>query len=225
MEYAWLTLEGCGDQETGFFVDENDRILYWPEEEAPGFVVNLETAEILCNLQFTWGKWGGMALGVGIAICIVLLFFSGSYYSLVDRYFSEDVWPIASVCVFFYLWVLLVFIFVPYFKRKATNRVLEVLRDSEQLEEVSPKPQFLKPSATDGRIFIWFGVPCFGLLGIAGIFGAFYQYEMIGDRLVFMPICLLMIIGAGFMLWREIAGLRVDQVRVYQAAKNSPGNS
>lgn len=224
MQYAWLTLEPSGDQQAGFFVDEDDRILYWPTEDSPGFVVDLETfdklSNFLSNFQSRVQKFAGYGVGAILAIGSVLFWFSGSVFPLVDQIFSEGAFPVILVVLFVSIYIALVLVFARYANDRAVKRALSILEGAERLEMPSPKPQRLKPSAMDGKALVWLGMPVLALVGTGIIVMPFAGSEMIGDRIFFCLMGLLIVALSVSMLWLERTGLRIDQVRLYKWPHN-----
>lgn len=65
-DYGFMALDVPFDQSSGFFVDENNRILYWPRREGPGYVLEeekfLRLAQRLLAIKKRELKWAVLRL-------------------------------------------------------------------------------------------------------------------------------------------------------------------
>lgn len=54
MQYGWLSTTFPGTQEDGFFIDEENRILFWPTKKSNGYVIGATAAQQILEDKKKW---------------------------------------------------------------------------------------------------------------------------------------------------------------------------
>lgn len=230
MDYGWLTLEDGGTQQAGFFIDESNRILYWPEKEAPGYVVDEETAVKIMAIE---NPALSAAAVINIVVCLVMLEGSRRGAHLLYPHFVDVFSPatLTLVVMFLilggYLAVVLPWLLARNRSRKV-HRVTPILSLSPQVAVPRPKPQKLRPSATSGRFVIWVATPLLaalgGFLAYAGILpDGLGADDPAGDRLTHTLLGFALVGMAVFLLLKELTGTTVAAIQFYVPSEMAPG--
>jgi hypothetical protein len=211
MEYGWLgTISGM-QQKDGFFIDEDNRILFWPRKSAPGYAVNEDMAKELNRRTDTIKNRMDWLNILPIIVCILIFFNQGPLF--------KDIGNFAAIFIVGVLFIILHLCLWRIFRGRISEQMLRFYPHQE-IQMVRPAQQIIKPSelmmSKPGRIWRLYGI---GLLLGAGL-TAFMLITgkpiPIVDRLAFLALGIGLTAMNLVILWRQIRGKSRAEMRFYQ---------
>lgn len=202
--YGWFSREREGHQTVGFFIDNDNRIIYWPSRKAPGFVLDEKTASLIFHRQekdvIKIGVWSALVVLIWIAI-EPLDRFSISYY----------------FAIAFPLYVLRLLDLMK--EHKCIDKIIHF----EKVNLIRPKAEKLKPSERMGifslmfslaKLFIGFCVTLYFSWGF------FQSKEYMTAAFVFLLISTICCSLIGLTIYRQKTGLSFADLNYYQAIES-----
>ena len=90
MTYGWLRADEDAHQRSGFFVDEDDRILYWPTTWGLGYVLDFETADKVLSDSFAYGKVAIYTVSLGLVLLLIFPFIADTFHPYVSNHFKQE---------------------------------------------------------------------------------------------------------------------------------------
>ena len=228
MNYGWLGVQEIAHQRIGFFVDEDNRILYWRNKRAPGYVLDFETADQLLSFLHSSKRMEKTFSILLISLMICLSILHEDIYPYVSDYFSLDGNYFLSLTLIGLVPLMGAYSIIQrFFDHILFPEVYVMLQNGQQINVPRPKPYYLKRSEYlkgDARsLYVWdAGVIA---MGLALILYTLMNYApwLIGDVLTHCFLGGAMIWwSANVMITRQYWGLMVKDIRLYSLP---PGKS
>lgn len=225
-DYRWYSLRPGGKQEDGFFVDSLGRILYWPAKKAPGYVVNVETAESIRAIRAGGEKAFIAVAGFAMVLAAFVLkliyndpglHLDGPIMLQYFRFLTGTVSIVPAITTT--LCFLSATIYIPHRSLRG-RRIAPFLRRCAMVDMPRPVAQFLKPSQIRLRRIEWskttivlIGIPVIIIILMGMAQGLFSPLP--GDPIFTIAAGLGMIWLCLRVIRRERLGLRKDQVNLF----------
>ncbi len=219
MDYGWVGTEQIAHQRIGFFVDSDNRILYWRTRHAPGYVLDFETADqLLVFLQNSkrLDRIVTVLMGLGLLGCTIL---SYRIHSYVEAFFAPGQQFVISLLISFTAVMMGFFaLFDRWLDRILFPDVYGMLRKCPYINLPRPRPEYLKRSEYQEAGLIPFeidlAVIVVGLLFV--VFGLWHVSNgLIGDVVLYSALGGVMIWWGARMMKRERSSLFIKDIRLY----------
>jgi len=134
MEYSWVSSEFKLSQSKGFFVDNNNQIIYWPTKSAPGYIINHSTA-----LRISNNKRLEHAERIG--------FFFGLLFIILSPPIVFDILPLDLPFIFVLgLGIGYQFFFRRIIKQFLFQKIIRLYGPFQEIPKSKPKAKVIKPS-------------------------------------------------------------------------------
>jgi hypothetical protein len=215
MTFGWLEVSRAGSQAAGFFIDEKNRIVFWPKKKSPGYIVDINTVSKIFEVRNRF-----------ISRSILFFFSIGLVNVTITSFYSDYIFNNIFTVYGFFLPVLTLALFLPslllflywyiFLKKKQGFSLLPLLHDFEIIDEGRPRAQIIKPSEVSGKARIYLGWIFVFALSVLWIWlSAESRSENIFD-FVFCAIGAATFSGVAFWsIWMEYSGLRKQDLRIY----------
>jgi len=203
-DFGWLTAMNHGTQKDGFYIDQDNQILFWPSKKGPGYILEEEEA---IQLVFRKERLSGFNfLAFGIYSIFILIILEMGYANPIPTIVSD----IALYCLISLVCMKAMLLDCPWFGSTAKS----LFKTVGEVGSARPSPEFLKPSAKIGktRFFITIG----GLfLFIAGGLYIFID-EGIENHLLGLFIIFCLLLGVLKYSHDEYSGINKQDLKIYK---------
>lgn len=219
MGYSWFRTDHGGDQKAGFFVDDADRILYWPGKSAPGYVVDEPIADRIIASKYSYNfrmlyplcAWG--AIVIPLMIWVTDSFTQKLTFLFTRAGLGFAIFGGTLLLAAVAMWAFYKFSIRP----KTQNKLEELLRAAPQIHEDRPHAHELKPIAyihiKDGGPF-WLSFLALFLIGAFLLYFAAFTDQRIGNRIVLWVFAL----GVNYLIFlilrRQVIGFHPRDISV-----------
>lgn len=153
-KYRWYSLRRGGMQRNGFFVDDTDRILFWLDKTAHGYVLDKERAQQILKMRQLWAY---PLLTIGFSLTLIPLLggrnrFARTYEGY-DGYLSvsykKSIWLQEYFSESGFVALGLIISFIVFRGIRAIYRrwkIIRIVAGCEIVDCEMPRPDILKPS-------------------------------------------------------------------------------
>ncbi|MCF8479512.1 MAG: DUF2927 domain-containing protein [Rhodospirillum sp.] len=193
----------CG-QDRGFFIDADNRILYWPRRRSPGYVINLETAVRIVrkrkSIQDNWRTWG-LAILTFVLVLVICSLLTPLIIPILGEAPYDYLFPLTSLGISTLVTGKVV-------SNRFHRTLGHLLLRSPPIPRDPPPAQRIKSGPA--RLI---GAPFILALGLVpGAFGLLSDNMDRSDRIATLTLALILITLA-FALFRQSRGLDPRAVR------------
>lgn len=206
--YGWLHWDNPGRQEDGFFIDADNRILYWPSKRGPGYVLDEYTALAIYREKEVreHGEW--MTVGLFFMLTLFLSGLGSEATKGGSFFYTISLIPVS---------VLILRQLVRW--RKLSFMPFVSLEGFEKLELPRPKPDILVGNTRKAKILVWFLLPVGALilgLILGGIAGLKASDGVIEEALILALLVVVILYGPAHLIFERVRSIDPEQVRFYQ---------
>lgn len=222
-QYGWVIPHLASSQFHGFFVDRDNRILYWPSQDAPGYILDQDSAEeVHANRT---AKLSRLLIAVFLFMALVLL----AVVALLakDQPLDDNslIGPFLLGLLFTSLALLISLVGVVttvFTKRRREQKLQSILDRFPQVDRPKPQARRLKPSVSMGWVLALASFAGLLLLSII-VFRLIGKPDVLwGSRVLFGGWMLVPISCALILLWREVTGVSKEDAWFYIMEKPDP---
>ena len=208
MNYGWLDVHPAGSQHAGFFIDEENRIFYWPTPDSAGYEIDFAASQQIQEMRHHY-----------ISHRIPNIFFA--IFMIGSLYFQSILYPYVEPLIGKLYFILILgfspsiaftvlfwrFLGLRWFLQDASVFLIE----DKRLNLDQPAAQSLKPSEWLPKWAI------FGLLILSVVFVV--QVLSISQKPAdYLLSFILIIIVFGRMAWSQWHGMRRKDIRLFKSS-------
>lgn len=219
--YGWFSLEHRAGQKDGFFIDDANRILFWPTKAAPGHVIDKDTAVKLVNVRRKSSSWIYIFVIPGVLIYPLSQWFGHMAYADLQHHFSRDGLFLGFIGLQLMALLILLFLLDHLLSSpKKRARIAELLSASAQIHEPRPPAQHLKPSNKPGSspVKYWLVVVGFLAAGAGLLYWALPPEKLIGDQVLKIVPGMTLLFLAALLAYVEMSGVTEHDIRLHPSS-------
>lgn len=206
MNYGWLDIKPAGSQSAGFFIDEDNRILYWPFQDGPGYELDYTAAKQIQEIRSSYvSHWIPNLLMIPCYAAILYLWPSVYAYvePVVGRAYFGLLLGLGTYFTFLSLFWLLVG------KSWFLQDLNDLLRENKHINLERPVAQRLKPSEWLPK---WAIIGVLLLVTVVAVKVLLISQKPADYLLSFALVSTVY----GRMAWNQWYGLKLRDIRLYE---------
>lgn len=217
--YGWLGTISPYSQRDGFFIDENNEILYWPTKNAPGHKIDYETAIKICLLKggadFVRSSYLGIILGLFVGILALFIVFplAGVIAVFLQPFCEFILGGLSLVIISFILANMLILstlfltgIAFQWYRSKFHKLplILQLVESAPKLQTQRPNEEYVNPAMAlmpKKRSWISYLALLLSAIGLWSTF--FFDSLLIGDQILIFGISIGIPCGVLYYRYRS----------------------
>ncbi|WP_420549462.1 hypothetical protein [Curvivirga sp.] len=226
-EYGWLMHPGEASalsQQSGYFVSEQNEIMFWPGKQEPGYYISEEdVGHIVLSEERKTGWKMGLILFLSLMLMIFGLFqYALKIHPILESYsgfqnvFSSKMLMVAGIfsllCLYF---ICMMFVLRGIVQNRWINKTRDYLKTNRKIH--SPRPKYKKVKTSD----IWDGYVSFKILAWLFIPLLVIAISLtvglkIGDLIIILIVSSFLLLVPIYAIWQEIIGINMMEENLYR---------